>query len=71
MFVIRIVIREGRVRRLRSNIRDNYKAGLSGVRDLIKKFPRRYKRNISNSSVGKKKIFPHINLSEKFNVDFF
>ena len=27
--------------------RDFYKAGLSGVRDLIKKFPRRYKRKKS------------------------
>ena len=51
--------------------RDFYKAGLSGVKDLIEKFPRRYKRNIAISSVGKKKLFHHINLSEKLNVDFF
>ena len=51
--------------------RDFYKAGLSGVKDLIEKFPRRYKRNVAISSVGKKNLFHYINLSEKLNVDFF
>ena len=51
--------------------RDHYKAGVSGVRDLMKKFPRGYKRNITNTSVGRKKIFHHMALSEKLNLDFF
>ena len=51
--------------------RDFYKAGLSGVKNLIDKFPRRYKRKVAISSVGKKKLFHYIDLSEKLNVDFF
>ena len=37
--------------------RKHYNAGLVGVKDLLKKFPRRYKRKITYTTVGKKKSF--------------
>ena len=51
--------------------RDFYKNGLSDWRTLVDKYPRRYKRKVAISSVGKKKLFHYIDLSEKLSVDFF
>ena len=49
--------------------RKHYNAGLVGVKNLQKEFPRRYKRKVNNTTLGKKEIFYHLALYEKLETD--
>ena len=42
---------------------------LVGVERLEKDFPRRYKRKLNNTTLGKKDIFYHLDLCEKLEAD--
>ena len=46
--------------------RKHYNAGLVGVKNLQKEFPRRYKRKVNNTTLGKKEIFYHFDLYERY-----
>ena len=49
--------------------RKHYNAGLVGVKRLQKDFPRRYKRKLNNTTLGKMDICYHLDLFEKLETD--
>ena len=49
--------------------RKHYNAGLVSVKNLQKEFPRRYKRKVNNTTLGKKEIFYRLDLCVKLETD--